>query len=45
MSRGFVSTALIWSLKAVGLALYQLSGKRYVYPFACAIVVHARKAE
>ena len=44
MSRGPFGTAMIWVLKAAGIALYRLSGKRYVYPFACAIVVHARKA-
>jgi 2-polyprenyl-3-methyl-5-hydroxy-6-metoxy-1,4-benzoquinol methylase len=44
MSRGPIGTAMIWALKAAGIALYRLSGRRYVYPLACAIVVHARKA-
>jgi len=34
---------LIWAVKAVGLALYYCSGRRYVYPFASAIVVHGVK--
>ena len=34
---------LIWSVKLVGLALYHLSGRRYIYPFASAIVAHGVK--
>ena len=33
------------AVKAIGLALYRLTGRRYIYPFAVAIVAHARKPQ
>ena len=38
-----LGVALIWGVKLVGLALYYVTFKRYVYPFASAIVVHGVK--
>lgn len=35
--------AQIWCVKLLGLALYKLSGNRYVYPFSSSLLVHAIK--
>ncbi len=35
--------AAIWAVKLPGMLLWKLSGGRYVYPFAAAIVVHGVK--
>lgn len=39
-----LGTCMIWGVKLPGLALYYLSGRRYVYPFASAFVVSATKS-
>ena len=38
-----IGLAAIWAIKGIGLGLYRLSGKRCIYPFASAIVVHGVK--
>lgn len=38
-----IGALLIWKIKLIGLFFYYVSGKRYIYPFAGAIVVHGRK--
>jgi SAM-dependent methyltransferase len=43
MTHSRLVSALVWAVKAPGLALYALTGGRWVYPYAAAIVVHARK--
>ncbi len=43
-SVGALGELLIWGVKAPGLVLHALTGGRYVYPFASAIVVHGTKA-
>ena len=43
MTHSRLVTALVWAVKAPGLVLYALTGGRWVYPYAAAIVVHARK--
>lgn len=39
------AAGLIWGVKLPGLALWHLTGRRYIYPFASAIVACARKPE
>jgi len=43
-SVGPVGELLIWGVKAPGLVLRAITGGRYIYPFASAIVVHGIKA-
>jgi SAM-dependent methyltransferase len=43
-SVGKLGELLIWGVKAPGLLLHALTGGRYIYPFASAIVVHGVKA-
>lgn len=43
-SVGPIGELLIWGVKAPGLVLHALTGGRYVYPFASAIVVHGIKS-
>ncbi|MEX2016669.1 MAG: hypothetical protein WD873_08495, partial [Candidatus Hydrogenedentales bacterium] len=42
-AKGRIGEALIWGVKAPGFVLHALSGGRYVYPFAGAVVCHGRK--
>jgi SAM-dependent methyltransferase len=38
-----LSALAIWGVKLPGIALHRISGRRYVYPFASAIVCHGVK--
>jgi len=44
-SVGPMGELMIWGVKAPGLLLHALTGGRYVYPFASAIVVHGFKTD
>ncbi|MEK7793997.1 MAG: class I SAM-dependent methyltransferase [Candidatus Hydrogenedentota bacterium] len=42
-ANGPIDLALIWTVKLIGLAVFALSGRRYIYPFAGSIVACANK--
>lgn len=44
-SPAWLATSLIWSVKLPGLAIYHLTGRRYIYPFAGAIAACARRSK
>jgi SAM-dependent methyltransferase len=44
-SVGSLGAALIWAVKLPGLILHAITGGRYIYPFASAIVVYGTKRE